>query len=212
MMDSTNINLFLENINTYLENTNSKQLFIYFIVLLIIYKFFLTPSIIILCIFLYYFFKIKINKQEQIKNNIIPKLEHFDNIKDNNIIKYLNDTQYLYNYNPNAYQDMVNAIDNFFSIYNESYTMLSHQNYELLNKYKQEAINSLNSLIFNADGNILTNIKEETSKLQILMTNYIDDILLLIKKDNKLNGYNNKSKIINKFDEKVKPYSYYNNL
>jgi hypothetical protein len=215
-----------EKIMDYINNIknkyhiNDKEIFIYsfvFIILIgIISRKNITISYGLSIIFSYYIINnlllinTNINKEEneKIKKYIRPRekiIEKYDDICD-----FLFKIQDLYKYNPQIYHEMIEYIKNFFIVYEESMEILltSHKNYSIAELHMYNASNALHSILLNADGNI--NLDNKISKsykiLQEKLKYYLNDIKFNIKKDIKLNGYNNQTKIIE--ETNIKPYNF----
>ena len=166
----------------------------------------------IVIIYLLFTKQMELKKQELTISNeqyksIIPKIEN----KNKDIVEFLFSIQDFYTYNPLAYAEMVNEIEHFFTLYEETHNnpKFSGRNYELMNEHKRLALNALHSLIFTIPSN-----KEYTNKLndsfnildKILMK-HMNEVEKLAKEYVHENGYNVDIRLINKG---MTPYNYYN--
>lgn len=204
---------------------DNKTLFYYFVIFISIIFVFSTVKIKLniicgICIayltinYLYNNYREKQGKENKIKmfqeSNLLPKPKIFEKYGD--IIKYLFSIQDFYIYNPQAYGDMIKSLENFLRTYEETENNKSESgiNYDLMLSYKKNATNSLHSIIYN-----LPNDVEYTNKLndaiifiQEILDKYLDKIKLINKNYIYINGYNNKTKII---DDNILPYNYSDN-
>ncbi len=218
----------LENIKEYINdnkkyyNLNNKKLFLFLVIFIFIIAYISKLNISITLIFsiliAYYFFnqlrlseKNHNDKNIKILNKKINKIRPSPEIitKYEDLINFLFSIQDLYEYNPAAYEEMIDSIKSFLLIYEESkkINILAHQNYSVANIKKNNAVNSLHSIIINSvsNNNLDNKINRSYRILNNLLEKYIDEIELLIKKDIKYNGYNVKTNGI--LDYKMKPYN-----
>jgi len=156
---------------------------------------------------IYYLYMNYREKQEQ-ENKILSfqkdyVLPHIIDGYDD-ITKFLFSIQDFYVHNPQSYIEMVNNINNFFRVYEETIVNKrnSGTNYELMNDYKRASMNSLHSIIYNFPNN-----REYTNKLnnsiQILSTMldvYLNKVLDYQKEHLHEFGYDVTTKIINDSD------------
>jgi len=147
------------------------------------------------------------NLTEKKANKVRPSVEEIKKYHD--ITNFLFTIQDFYVYNQPAYEEMVKSIKNFFLIYEESNKIpkLAHKNYSVAEIQYNNAVNSLHSIILNADSNRNGDdkISRAVKVLHDILNKYLGEIELIIKKDIKYNGYNTKTKVLG---EKYKPYNY----
>lgn len=221
--------MIFENFKEYIEDKENeyflekKELFIYgFIFLLIISyvsKFNIGLSTIFAFVLSYYVYIHLINsskntseKKEKILKDKIkqlrPKTEIIEKYED--LVNFLFSIQDLYVYNPPAYEEVVNSIKNFLIVYEETIKVpdFASKNYSVAEMKMHNAINSLHSILLNANGN--RNLDNKINKsfriLHKILKKYLDEIELIIKKDIKYNGYNVGTLVLD--SNRLKPYNY----
>jgi hypothetical protein len=157
-------------------------------------------------------------KQDELKENKKIMDNKFDNIrpyseiigKYDDIINFLFSIQDMYIYNPPAYEEIVDNIDEFLKIYEESkmFNEKSGTNYVVADAKKTHAINSLHSLIYNLPSNkfYMDKLDRSINTLDKLLTNYLNDIYNMNKSYTKSYGYTNRSVIINKGPKEINYY------
>ena len=173
--------------------------------------------IIALIIFKYiYDTKKKKNNEEIYISNlendyIVPKPKICN--KYNDIVKFLFSIQDLYKYNQQTYENLIDIIDNFFYLYEESLLInnLSANNYDLMDKNKNQALNLLHSIIINVPADTIYNnkIDDSVDYLNFILSNYLENIYYIYSKTIYVNGLNSGSKILLNPIE-PKPATYYN--
>lgn len=141
------------------------------------------------------------NKTKSFQESLLlPKPETLS--KYENVVKYLFSIQDFYVHNPQAYEDMVNAIENFFRIYEE--TIVNHKyagrNYDMMIEQKRSGMNSLHSIIYNLPTNVDYTEKLDNGvvTLEEVLQEYLDKVESIQKLYLHQNGYNVDTKIINK--------------
>jgi hypothetical protein len=204
---------------------DNKTLFYYILIIIGIIYAFSTISIelniilglIIGCAIVYFLYNDYMKKQEdEIKINsfqekaILPSPSN--NIeKRDDVVKFLFSIQDFYVYNPLAYIEMMNSLENFFRIYDETedHKENSGLNHTILLNHKKDAINSLHSIIYNFPTNAeYTNkLNKSITILNDLLTKYLDKIYEFHKINLYENGYNINTKIIDKSN--IIPYNSY---
>jgi len=108
----------------------------------------------------------------------------------------------FYTYNPPNFEDMVDSIEDFLVLYEETLNDNSKasNNYSLAESKSLEAINSLHSFVYNIPqvANKYYDEKMEIAqnRLSFLMNKFLCDIEDLHKKYLYSKGYNNKTKLI----------------
>lgn len=194
---------------------DEKTLFFYVIIIIcIIYAFStinITLNIIFGTIIAFYVVNFLYNdyKEKQSDENNIKKYEHELILpkpnklhKYNDVIKFLFSIQDFYIYNPEAYDELVKSLYNFFNAYGENINnnKISGINYELMDSYKRNAINSLHSIIYKLpnNNNYTKKLNEAIETLQNILDNYLENIEKMNKEYIYNNGYNIDVKLINK--------------
>jgi hypothetical protein len=153
-----------------------------------------------------------------LKKNIIKPTLHKTSEKEN-IINFIYSIQELYIYNPQQYEIMIKHINIFFKLYKLSFINKKtvHVNYKHMETNKRSAMNALKSIIFNSPNNkhVRHKINNATTKLDKILTEYLDHISYLIDNDIYKNGYNIDTAIIdydtkpfNDYSDIFKPFSY----
>lgn len=151
---------------------------------------------------------LEIKELEKIKlNSIEPQPLH----SPKEIINYLFSIQDFYEYNPQAYEDMVENIDNFFERYNETLKdrSLSGANYGLMEEYESNIINSLHSIIYKIRPNkeYDKKLNDAIKKIRVMLGKYLNEVIFMNNKFIYENGIKNNTKFISK--SKVKPINFY---
>ena len=151
---------------------------------------------------------------ENKKKYIRPREEIIEKYDD--IVEFLFSIQNLYIYNPPVYQELVETIKNFLTIYEETINIpkTAHKNYTNAEIKLYHAVNLLQSIIINTDINLINNenidssINASSRVLKNILKKYLDEIELIVKKDIKYNGYNINTLLLN--SNKIKPYNFSN--
>jgi len=161
----------------------------------------------------------EIEDERKVKlENINPAPQKIDDKHD--MIDFLFSIQDLYVHNPLAYEEMVDNIDAFFTIYQHilDNSIYKAQMYDIVVSKKQNAVNSLHSMIYNLPTNSIVTDKYNRAhrRLETILTKYINIAHDEVQKDLKRNGYNVDSKITyvgpkesNVFSEKDYSYEIY---
>jgi hypothetical protein len=150
-----------------------------------------------------------INDMLHTKNNTIsPKPERIGNYND--IVNCLFSIQDLYVYNPQAYEDMIQYIDDFFVYYEEvlNNNSLAGVHYEVLNDRRRLILNSLQSIIYNLPVNVqyTKKLNDSVTIINQLLQKYLYNIKKINDNNIYKNGYTTHTKIIHVNDDVV-PYN-----
>lgn len=157
------------------------------------------------------------DKKENINADIIKKkkielIRPLPKHQKEEILDYLFSIQDFYQYNPIAYENMVEGIDLFFDRYYETKkdNSLASVNCEIMNNQKRDIVNSLHSIIYNfpVNNEYTEKLEIATSKIGKILEKYLDEILELNNKFIYYEGIKNTSKFTTK--SKVKPINLYN--
>ena len=128
------------------------------------------------------------------KSLIVPSLTYSIDNKD--IVNFLFSIQDYYTYNPSAYDEMVSYIDYFFLIYNNvQYDNKSSSiYYNMLIDQKRNALNALQSILFNIPRNVDYDKKLNNAQymLNIILNKYCKNIKDIYDLYLYENGYDNK--------------------
>jgi hypothetical protein len=151
---------------TFIDAIHNKQLFQYVVITLIVLFFFLKISIglniilsLIISIGIIFYLNEKENvetlideKQDSIKYETIkPKLNKLNFDTDSDIVDFLFSIQDFYVYNPEAYEEMIDNLNSFYTLIENTFnepTFCTYY-YQIAFSKKNNALNSLQSLIFN---------------------------------------------------------------
>lgn len=155
--------------------------------------------------------------EEKFDNTIINRKKEFIRPVPKNskkeIVNFLFSIQDFYEYNPIAYENMVEGLDQFFDRYNEILkdVSLAGMSYDNLIEEKRNIINSLHSIIFKLPPNKQYDNKLENAikSIEIFLQIYLDDVEKINNKYIYDNGVLNTSQLIKK--TKVQPINFYTN-
>ena len=205
---------FLYNIINFEE---PKQIFIYFVILVIFLFIFsninfsisLFIGLIFFAILLFYLhtdrnknfidFEKKLDKKfETFKEKNITETSN-NNLKNYpDIVDFIFYLSILKNYNPNVFQDIINLFNRFIELYDSVNIdkSLASTLFKNMTTIKVKIINNIESFIFTTNNVIFTKqINKFKIKGEKLLNKYLDKILLINKKYNYYNGYNINTKI-----------------
>jgi len=183
------------NITTQLGQINNQSLMLYlviFVILLFVAKLFqISLSIIfflavafLICYIIYSKRKLdKVVKQQQLKIKqelIIPRPKNFGSYPD--VIDFFYSIKEFYNVNPNAYHEAIKDMDKFFYLYEEimqNKMLYYKQNVDVAVGFARDALNQLQSIIYNLDvDKTLTNKYHESLKeFHLIIYQYINRII-----------------------------------
>ena len=206
---------------------DNKKIFIYCIIFVIIIAIFMRLNIglniIFGCTIVYMIIimleqkeekEIKeINDLEELKTSMItPKPILLQNYKD--ITNFLFSIQDYYKYNPAVYETIIDNLDNFFHLYEETYKLndLAGTNYKLMDNIKSDTINQLHSLIYKLPEDIayINKLNNSFEILNKILSKYLYDIYKINQKNILNNGYNINTIIIN--PNEPKPFTVYDKI
>src|ERR1700744_1927848 len=196
----------IETLFKNMDDADSKTIFWYILLILIFIWIFqkvlvglnVVFGIILATIIILYFIS---NKQEKIQERtdvinlksdyIRPhpiKLQYYKDLVD-----FVFSIQDLYHTNPPAYEEMVDNIDDFLTVYEESHIVpeLSGQNYSLAESKKLRAVNALQSLIFNIESSpiLIGKLNHATHKLDEILDDYLGELYELNTREILKNGW-----------------------
>ena len=208
-------NFFLYNIINFEE---PKQIFIYFIILVIFIFIFsnidfnlsIFIGLIFFTILLYYLYTARNKNFIDLEKKLDTKFETF---KDTNISETINKNLRNYpdivdfifylstfkNYNPNVFQDIINLFNRFIDLYDSVIIdkSLASTLFKNMTSIKVQIINNIESFLFTTNNKVLTiQITKFKIRGEKLLNKYLDKILLINQKYNYYNGYNINTKII----------------
>jgi hypothetical protein len=160
----------------------------------------------LLVIYLYYTTQVRneenlniLSKQKE--DLLFPKPIKTIEFNHKDMINFLFSIQDFYQNNPQAYEDMIENIDQFFVLYNEIIINpeLANQNYQNLVDLKRSILNSLQSIIINLLPNVQRDnkLQESVVVLNNILNKYLSDIKKLHENLIYKNGYNMRTTLIN---------------
>jgi hypothetical protein len=201
----------------YEQYINNKTLF-WFIILFIFIVYIISKQEITLSIFfgtfvaliiLYFVYnnhvyneKEKESQFNQKKETIYPPFNHND--KHPEMTNILSTVQDMYSYNPEAYIEFINNVNNFYEIYNNTIEINDNigQNYDLLKNIKKNIINAFHSIIFKLPNNAQYTkyFNQKITELNDHFSDLLENIVHLQQKSLYENGINCSTKLIDKSD------------
>jgi hypothetical protein len=164
-----------------------------------------------------YYLRDKLSKYTEHANNIISTktLEISDGADTNilnksELINFLFSIKDLYYYNPSAYSEMIDALNNF----TETYKIIQEDKttagvyFDHAVTYKNNSLNALHSLILSIDNrDIIKKINTATHILEEILLVYINDIHHTNAENIQENGYTNQTTVINVGPHPINSYS-----
>jgi len=118
------------------------------------------------------------SEYEKKLDNIHPKFENFKGKKD--LIDFLFSIQDLYIYNPETYEEMVDNIENILKTYDIIMKDDPHceQHFHIAENKKNNAINSLHSIIHNLPDNhdIVDKLDRAHKRLETILNKYLNEM------------------------------------
>jgi hypothetical protein len=209
------------------KNNMNKNIFIYCIIFVVVMAIFMRLNvglnIIFGCVIVYLIINLLDRKQEiEIKENreldelktsmIQPTPVLLQKYKD--IINFLFSIQDYYKYNPLIYENIIDNLDNFFHLYEETYKLneLAGINYKLMNNIKLDTINVLHSLIYTLPEDIayINKLNNSFEIFNKILSKYLFDIYKINEKNILNKGYNTSTIIIN--HNEPTPFTTYDNI
>jgi hypothetical protein len=209
-MDISKTDNILYNIINFEEPQQIFYYFIFFIIFLVVFtnidfSITLFIGIIFFSILIYYFYTDrKINNIDATKK-INTKFETFSDDENNIIKEYPDIIDFIFylstfkEYNIDTFNDIVNLFDNFVFLYNSILIdkTLSSSLFKSITLIKYSIINKIDSFNLNTDNFVLSKqIQKNRLRAEELLNKYLDNVLLIHKKNLYYNGYNNNSQII----------------
>lgn len=213
-----------------ISSISSKSIFLYCVIICFSIVYFrninvtlgtLTGLILvtIIIVFLYYQEILNISNAENLHdlkvNNIVPQTENIKKFKD--ITDFIFSIQELYEYNPQAFEELVIIIDEFLEIY--GYVILDYslagEYYSQMEQCKVSSINRLHSLIFTVPSSklLIQKLNNSMEVLENLLNKYLLEIYDLNKNYVGDHGFYNNTKYIElnvkPFDTIIRPIEYY---
>lgn len=216
----------------YIDEWNGQRLFMYGVISLIILWIFINSNVtlgLIVGLGVAYFVISYLNHKTLTESNTLkdirstkkstikPSINHTKSKID--AIDFIFSIQDLRKYNPQAFEELVHRVDNFFELYDvvmiepsRSYTY-----YELMEQFKLNALNALQSMTFSIpeDRRVRSKLNESTKVLDKILTKYLDQISYITDEYTHKYGYNVDTKILNysqkpynQYDDIFQPYSY----
>ena len=132
-------------------------------------------------------------------NSIEPKPKNFEGYND--IVEFFFSIQDFYIYNPQAYEEIIDNVDNFLNIYEDLKigTQFCEDKYKIADSKKRNALNALHSIIYNISANepVITdklNVAHKT--LEDILNKYQGEILKICNHALIDEGYNMTRKLL----------------
>jgi hypothetical protein len=223
----------MDDLYKYIDTWNNERVFWYIVVFIIILWLFTGTDIginILIAIIVGAFIVSYLNHQhitneythdkiENIKKEtIVPNLSEKSK-QHNNIVDLLFSIQDMYAYAPQQYEEMIKNINYFYEFYKLSFIdeKTVYINYELMQQFKRDALNSLSSMIYSLpdDKRISNKLDAAAVVLDDNMTKHLDQISYLVDKCTFDNGYFVDTKVIdygpkasNEYNDIFARYSY----
>lgn len=211
------------NLYEYINSFNSKAIFLYLFIFVVLLYFFKGTNIginIILALAVGFGIVIYLNSGQQssadnLKNQMDLKYRHIrpqpTNVKNYpELIDFIFSIQDFYVMNPQAYEEMIDSIDSFMSLYQDSLIepKLANQSFNMADTKKHNALNSLQSIIFNmpTDKNVTNKLKVAIRTLEKILNNYLEKMYHASQESLYKNGFDNR---YNTIDFGPKPHNFY---
>jgi hypothetical protein len=144
------------------------------------------------------------------KDSILPQVDRIGNYDD--VVNFLFSIQDFYIYNAQAYEDMVQSIDEFFIFYEEvlNNNELAGEHYDVLNDKRRYSLNSLQSMIYNFPANVdyIKKLNKSINILDTLLQKYLNNVKLINDNNIYQNGYHMTTKLIT--NDNIVPYNTFN--
>jgi len=139
-------------------------------------------------------------------DHIIPQTNNIHKYKD--ITDFVFSIQDFYSYNPQVFEHMVQTIDIFFDVYENSMIdiSLAGENYAIAERRKQIALNDLHSIIIiiPSSKKLIAKLDDSVISLEELLNEYLIQIYEKNKEYIQDRGFFNNTKII---ELNIKPYN-----
>jgi len=207
----------MENIVSNLQNESKTTIFWYIVILITIlsvstkftttFNIAIITTIIIVIILVLYLNSVKQISDED-KKNIARTKHEYIRPKNKNLYKYpeLEDfffsIQEFYSYNPATYEQMIDTLDNFLTVYQEVLAVndFAGINYPILEAQKHEIVNLLHAQIYLIPDNkkLIDKLERAITELDKLLSGYLDKVYEINADSIVKNGYNNATVVINR--------------
>jgi len=207
-----------------MDYLNNKTIFIYVCIFIVIIFLFSLKTValnifygtFVACVIIYCI-HYKSHKNAEMRNNIIDN--KVTEISDNANIHILNNKELIsllfsikdiYYYNPDAYTEMMVALNNFTEIYEiiQEDKSLAGIYFDHMNTYKKQSLNALHSLIISVDNkDIIKKINTATNVLEYILLDYLNDVYHTNSENIHKKGYTTQTKIINLGPNPINSYS-----
>lgn len=218
---------------TILESINNNYLFLYIVIFLLAIFYFRKKFIglnlifalgvgFILVWYLYDRNNVTIELEEmQMKEKIDAVTPHLKESKEyKDVVDFIFSIQDFYQYNPKAYEEIVDNLDNFFKVYQiiKIGTPQFNDWYKIATTKKDNAINAVHSIIFTLPNSPVTNDKHVRAhkRLETIMNKYLNELYDFCERELLKQGRNvNTSQILtgpkpaNHYFEKDYTYQFY---
>lgn len=201
---------------TILENIDNRHLFVYIIIILFSIFYFKRFSIginIIIALFFGLAVINYLNEKNTVSNEIedIQQETKLDAIKpdpvklrerkDTDIIDYIFSIQDLYEYNPEAYEEMIDNINNFLTVHDIIFkgTIYCDDYYQIADSKKNNALNALHSIIYSLPNSRIVNEKFNRAhkRLETILNKHLNELYDQCQHELIIKGYNVNRRAIN---------------
>ncbi len=157
--------------------------------------------------------------KDVLKPNIINTDNDFRELnkeEHNKLTKFLLKIQLFYYYNEEAYEEMIEELENFVTLYRSVCIDNSYGGkfYDIMNDKKSLILNNLRSISIKIPKEY--NINDALNDLEILLDEYLDKVYYMYQNYIQKNGYTYNTKLINrkemaynKYSENIGSFSYY---
>ena len=197
-----------------IETINSRNLFKYAVIIILSLVYFGTQNIklnVLLAIFValvyisynYDELDTKKTQEEDIKElkreAIKPDPRNFEDKED--LVDLLFSIQDWYHYNPQAYEEMIDNLYAFFELYDsiKRGSKFCDQYYQIASSKKNNAINSLHSMIFTipTHAEVMDKFNRAHKRMETIMNDYLNEIYDVCHRDLLKKGYDITRRAIN---------------
>ena len=190
-----------------LSTINSRELFVYILVIIISIIFFnyinikfkSAVGIVIGLSIAYIIYDKQVLDVSSYENQLKMKLElirptpkFFGDYPE--LIEFFYSIRELYNYNNDSFTNCVKDVDSLLRLYSDIKIGIKYcdKNIDIVKSFKKKALNNLHSIVFDIENNkiIEKKLKKSLTELQKILDIYLDDMINICNKDIEVNGYN----------------------
>jgi hypothetical protein len=213
------------NLYDYINSYDSKSIFLYLIIFVLLLSYFKSSSVgtnILIALIIGTFIVVYINagKESSESNDQIQMKTKYDNIRPQSKAKKIKNYPDLTNFvfsiqdfyveNPQAFEDMLDNLDAFLALYENAVTepKLANKTFKFAEIKKHNALNSLQSIIYNMPTDKISTNKLSVAvrTLEQLLNNYLEKMYHMSQESVYKNGYDTSYVPI---DFGPKPHNFY---